>query len=126
MPKTALKKKCGNPNCSNPKCPFPHYASGTPETPASPPPKERIRATLVRDRNETRDFMKLTNLSDDIKPAMKGPSKRSELTSVLERHCVECRSQFTISIEQQRWYFDREFNLPKRCSVCRKVRRYNE
>jgi hypothetical protein len=137
MPKSALKKKCGNPNCSNPKCPFPHYESATPEIPPPAPlppkkpiqavraipPKKPIEATYVRDKNDTRDFLDLPSLSDEIKRAVKGPSRRREPTGDLLRTCVQCRSGFSITPGQQTWFHERRLDLPKRCTDCRNVNR---
>ena len=37
--------------------------------------------------------------------------------------CVDCGTSFEVSAEEQQWYKDKGFNLPKRCPRCRKSRR---
>lgn len=37
--------------------------------------------------------------------------------------CIDCGVTFDIPAEEQAWYKDRGFELPKRCHRCRKARR---
>lgn len=37
--------------------------------------------------------------------------------------CVDCGTSFEVSTEEQQWYKDKGFDLPKRCPRCRKSRR---
>ena len=37
--------------------------------------------------------------------------------------CKDCGKEFTVSEQEQKWYKDRDFDLPKRCPECRKAKR---
>ena len=37
--------------------------------------------------------------------------------------CKECGKQFTVLEEEQEWYKQNGFDLPKRCEECRKSKR---
>lgn len=37
--------------------------------------------------------------------------------------CKECGKQFTVLEEEQEWYKQKGFDLPKRCEECRKSKR---
>lgn len=37
--------------------------------------------------------------------------------------CKDCGKEFTVSEQEQKWYKDKEFDLPKRCPDCRKSKR---
>ena len=37
--------------------------------------------------------------------------------------CVDCGTMFEVSTEEQKWYEEKGFKLPKRCIKCRKSRR---
>lgn len=39
--------------------------------------------------------------------------------------CKDCGKEFTVSEQEQKWYKDRDFDLPKRCPECRKAKRSN-
>lgn len=41
--------------------------------------------------------------------------------------CKDCGENFTVSAKEQEWYYDKGFELPKRCPRCRKNKkdRYN-
>lgn len=39
--------------------------------------------------------------------------------------CKDCGKKFTVSEQEQKWYEDRKFDLPKRCPDCRKAKRSN-
>ena len=40
--------------------------------------------------------------------------------------CVDCGYVFEVSAEEQAWYEEKGFTLPKRCHKCRKTRRNNK
>lgn len=42
---------------------------------------------------------------------------------VLTVECVDCGKVFDLTIEEQDWYKEKGFALPKRCKECRKERR---
>lgn len=42
---------------------------------------------------------------------------------VLTVDCVDCGKVFDLTIEEQDWYKEKGFALPKRCKECRKERR---
>lgn len=37
--------------------------------------------------------------------------------------CKDCKKEFTITADNQRWYESKGFNLPERCPDCRKKRK---
>lgn len=37
--------------------------------------------------------------------------------------CADCGKEFEVSAEERKWYEDKGFELPKRCTECRKARR---
>ena len=37
--------------------------------------------------------------------------------------CMDCGTKFTLTAEEQAWYNEKGFSLPKRCHHCRKARR---
>jgi len=37
--------------------------------------------------------------------------------------CCECNEEFTVSPEEQAWYKEKNYDLPRRCPACRKMRR---
>lgn len=42
---------------------------------------------------------------------------------VLTVECVDCGKTFDLTVEEQDWYKEKGFALPKRCKECRKERR---
>jgi hypothetical protein len=34
--------------------------------------------------------------------------------------CVQCDAEFEFTVSEQRYYEERDFDVPKRCPVCRK------
>ena len=46
--------------------------------------------------------------------------KKNEIVSI---ECVECGVTFDVSADEQEWYKEKGFVLPKRCPACRKHRR---
>lgn len=44
-----------------------------------------------------------------------------EASVVIE--CVDCGRKFEVSADEQAWYKEKGFELPKRCQSCRKSRR---
>ena len=50
----------------------------------------------------------------------KNNKKKNEIVSI---ECVECGVTFDVSAEEQEWYKEKWFVLPKRCPACRKHRR---
>lgn len=45
------------------------------------------------------------------------------MTKVLK--CMECGKSFEMTTEEQKWYKEKGYELPKRCFDCRKKRRAN-
>lgn len=43
------------------------------------------------------------------------------MTKVLK--CKDCSKNFEMTTEEQAWYADKGYELPKRCPECRKKRR---
>lgn len=43
------------------------------------------------------------------------------MTKVLK--CKDCGETFEMTTEEQAWYADKKYDLPKRCPACRKKRR---
>lgn len=43
----------------------------------------------------------------------------------MQRICKECGDRFEITDDDQRWYKEKGFQLPRRCKSCRKLRRAN-
>jgi hypothetical protein len=41
----------------------------------------------------------------------------------IQRNCVDCAMEFTISVGEQQWIADRGYSLPKRCPDCRERQR---
>lgn len=43
----------------------------------------------------------------------------------LEVTCVEanCRQKFVITVQEQQWYTEKQYTLPKRCKPCRQARK---
>jgi len=39
--------------------------------------------------------------------------------------CIDCGETFVITDEEKAWFAKQNFNLPKRCKPCRRVRRQN-
>lgn len=39
--------------------------------------------------------------------------------------CKDCGKEFAVLEQEQKWYKDRDFDLPKRCPDCRKAKRSN-
>ena len=39
--------------------------------------------------------------------------------------CKDCGKEFTVLEQEQKWYKDRDFDLPKRCPDCRQAKRSN-
>lgn len=37
--------------------------------------------------------------------------------------CKDCGKEFTISEQEQKWYEEKGFQMPKRCPKCRKNKR---
>lgn len=37
--------------------------------------------------------------------------------------CIDCGCTFSMTEEEQKWYEERGFELPKRCPECRKAKR---
>ena len=37
--------------------------------------------------------------------------------------CMDCGYKFTLTAEEQAWYAEKGFSIPKRCHKCRKSRR---
>lgn len=46
-----------------------------------------------------------------------------EKKEVLVVDCVDCGVTFDISVEEQNWYEERGYQMPKRCNKCRKAKR---
>lgn len=42
---------------------------------------------------------------------------------VMTVECIDCGKTFDLSVEEQNWYKEKGFALPKRCKECRKERR---
>lgn len=42
---------------------------------------------------------------------------------VLTVGCIDCGKAFDLTVEEQDWYKEKGFALPKRCKECRKERR---
>lgn len=40
--------------------------------------------------------------------------------------CVDCGVIFEMSAEEQKWYLEKGFQIPKRCPECRKNKRRNK
>ncbi len=38
---------------------------------------------------------------------------------LIKRECVDCNSEFEISVEAQEFFKSKNFDLPKRCKSCR-------
>lgn len=38
-------------------------------------------------------------------------------------NCVDCDTQFVLSLGEQRWFKDKGFSMPKRCPDCRARRK---
>lgn len=49
----------------------------------------------------------------------------SKEANVVVIECVDCGRAFEVSAEEQAWYKEKGFELPKRCNDCRKERRKN-
>ena len=47
-------------------------------------------------------------------------------TKAVEIKCTDCGETFEVSAEEQAWYEEKGFMLPKRCPKCRKARRANK
>ena len=41
----------------------------------------------------------------------------------MEIKCVDCGKTFEVSADEQRWYEEKGFQMPKRCPRCRKNKR---
>lgn len=39
--------------------------------------------------------------------------------------CKECGDNFTLTVDDQKWYEEKGFKEPKRCKSCRALRRAN-
>lgn len=37
--------------------------------------------------------------------------------------CKDCGREFVVTEQEQKWYQDKGFDLPKRCPTCRKAKR---
>ena len=46
--------------------------------------------------------------------------KKNDVVTI---ECTDCGVTFEVSAEEQEWYKDKGFKLPKRCPQCRKLRR---
>ena len=46
--------------------------------------------------------------------------KKNDVVTI---ECTDCGVTFEVSVEEQEWYKDKGFELPKRCPRCRKLRR---
>lgn len=42
---------------------------------------------------------------------------------VIKQKCLECGETFEIAEEEQNWYKEKDYKLPKRCKSCRSLRR---
>lgn len=51
------------------------------------------------------------------------PTHEVSRTDVVTIECVDCGKTFDLSVEEQEWYKEKGFALPKRCKECRKERR---
>jgi len=49
-------------------------------------------------------------------------NKMEELKEI-KIHCKDCGRPWTIRIEEQKWYKEMGFELPKRCFYCRQAKR---
>lgn len=47
----------------------------------------------------------------------------AQVHDVLTVECVDCGKTFDLTVEEQDWYKEKGFALPKRCKECRKERR---
>lgn len=45
------------------------------------------------------------------------------VTTPITLTCVRCRKEHTLSVEEQLWWMNLGFALPKRCAPCRKEKR---
>lgn len=45
------------------------------------------------------------------------------MQELITKDCKDCGVTFDISVGEQQWYKDRNFQLPTRCPACRKARR---
>ena len=41
----------------------------------------------------------------------------------MKQKCLECGNEFEINEQEQAWYKDKGYTLPKRCKSCRHLRR---
>lgn len=41
----------------------------------------------------------------------------------MKQKCLECGNEFEINEQEQEWYKDKGYTLPKRCKSCRHLRR---
>lgn len=41
----------------------------------------------------------------------------------MKQKCLECGNEFEINEQEQAWYKDKGYTLPKRCKFCRHLRR---
>jgi hypothetical protein len=46
--------------------------------------------------------------------------KKNEVVTI---ECIDCGVTFDVSADEQAWYKEKGFELPKRCHKCRKARR---
>lgn len=37
--------------------------------------------------------------------------------------CKECGEKFTLTVDDQKWYEEKGYKEPKRCKLCRKLKR---
>ena len=42
---------------------------------------------------------------------------------VIKVACMDCGTLFEVSEEEQKWYEEKGYKIPKRCQQCRKARR---
>lgn len=47
----------------------------------------------------------------------------AQVHDVLTVECIDCGKAFDLTVEEQDWYKEKGFALPKRCKECRKERR---
>ena len=60
----------------------------------------------------------VTRITNELKAAI-----GTEFTSDIIQECTMCGTNFTISVDEQKWFASLGYPNPKRCKACRRIRK---
>lgn len=114
-----LKKQCSILNCSKKNCPFPHASTAVLANLQSSAKEVKVKysgATPFQESQRSSTWQQYYEVSENLNNPRK--IKEEEKNDICIR-CIRCRKYFWLTKNEQIWFYEKEFVLPKNCKGCR-------